>query len=452
MAKKTKTETKTPKSKKAKPQERGLGRGLSALMADVNMDVLTSEDVVPVDAVEAPSTDADMTDDVLIYDDIMDIPNPADDRPESSEPAQTPPTEDSAKESNSAPAPVATPAYVGTYAVPGYTPAQLEVLTEAEFRDLINADANFPEDQRDAYEAIATEKMYQEYPNTPRDMSHKTPKKAPPPSDHNTKSGVAYVEMGQLERNPEQPRRYFDGSLIDELAESIRQKGVLQPILVRPVPDKVRRNKPVYQVIAGERRWQAAMHAKLDAMPVFVREITDQEALEIGVIENVQREDLNPMEEALAYRALIDQFGRRQEDVAEAVGKSRSYVANMLRLIKLPEEVQDYLASGDISTGHARAIIAAPDPVDMAREIVEHDLSVRDAEEWARRLKDDMTAQRLPTKKAPLKGADERRLEAELMDVLGLPVDLKHRGPGGELRIKYKNGDQLDDLIARFMR
>lgn len=421
----------TEKKKAPKKRDRGLGRGLSALMADVNMDVLTAEDVV----------EADVGDDVLIYDDIMDIPNPSEDRIIE---APKPKPEVDLSDPDAA--------FVGTYRVPGHTRQSLDALSEPAFTELVLGDANFPSDQMPAYRAIQKEKIYRDAPNATVVRSDLPSEKTPPPSDHNTRGGVTYVEMGQLERNPDQPRRYFDGQLIDELAESIRQKGVLQPILVRPIPDKRNRNKPAYQVIAGERRWQAAMLARLDTMPVFVREINDQEALEIGVIENVQREELNPMEEALAYRALIDQFGRKQEDVAEAVGKSRSYVANMLRLIKLPDEVQDYLASGDISTGHARAIIAAPDPVDMARQIVEKDMSVRDAEDWARRLKEDDAATAAAPKKAAQKGADDRRLEAELMDALGLTVDLKHKGPGGELRIKYKTAEQLDDVVERLKR
>ncbi|MGJ8564378.1 MAG: ParB/RepB/Spo0J family partition protein [Alphaproteobacteria bacterium] len=263
------------------------------------------------------------------------------------------------------------------------------------------------------------------------------------------KGGVTFVSMGQLERNPEQPRRHFDAQLLEELATSVRQKGILQPILVRALPDS-KRNKPVYQIVAGERRWQAAMKAGLDVMPVFVREITDQEALEIGVIENVQRAELNPVEEAMAYKALISQFGRTQEDVANAVGKSRSYVANMMRLLSLPETVQTYLAEGKISTGHARAIIAAPDPTELASLIVKSDLSVRDAENWARKLKKQDDPVLRPEK--AMKAADEKRLEAELMDALGLSVDLRHRGPGGELRIKYKSNDQLEDVMKRLKK
>lgn len=261
-----------------------------------------------------------------------------------------------------------------------------------------------------------------------------------------SKDGVTFVSMGQLERNPEQPRRHFDPVLLEELATSVKQKGILQPILVRALPER-RRNKVAYQIVAGERRWQAAMKAGLDTMPVFVREISDQEALEIGVIENVQRAELNPVEEAMAYKALISQFGRTQEDVANAVGKSRSYVANMMRLLNLPEKVQTFLAEGKISTGHARAIIAAPDPTELADVIVKNDLSVRDAESWARKLKTQDGVNTRPEK--AMKAADEKRLEAELMDALGLAIDLRHKGPGGELRIKYKSNDQLEEVMKR---
>ena len=267
------------------------------------------------------------------------------------------------------------------------------------------------------------------------------------------KKGITFVAMDQLCRNPEQPRRHFDKAQLQELTDSIKDKGVLQPILVRPLPKGVKSDikpktgKPVYQIIAGERRWQAALAAGLDSMPVFVRKITDQEALEIGIVENVHRADLNPMEEALAYKSLINQFKRTQEDVALAVGKSRSYITNMLRLLNLPESVQEYLAKGEISTGHARAIIAAPDPAMMAKTIVDEDLSVRAAEDWVRRLKAEEQAEAPTKKRKNQKTADERRIEAEIMDATGFSVDLRHKDPGGEVRLKYKDPEQLESLI-----
>ena len=444
MAKKTTAQKKSPAKKtpvkkhtakkpnakkaatpKAAPK-RGLGRGLSALMEDVSLSTFISDDVQMVD-------------------DIYDSPEVADtpimDSPEVEALMETLIEE-----------------RVDTKEVTTDNPQTSPVFETKSMdkkpRDETDVDAypEMSEDEKAAEWAEIKADMVKKLgadPETGAKSEYALDRSGTPASDHNIGSGVTFVEMGQLERNPEQPRRHFDSELLRELTDSIRQKGILQPILVRPLPGKERRNKPVYQIVAGERRWQAAMSARLDAMPVFVREITDQEALEIGVIENVQRAELNPMEEAMAYKALTKQFGRTQEDVAKAVGKSRSYVANMMRLINLPEKVQDYLAKGDISTGHARAIIAAPDPTEMADAIVENNLSVRDAEDWARKLKTDLTAPKVMPQK--MKGADERRLEAQLMDALGLSVDLKHRGPGGEVRVKYKTVDQLDEVVLRLM-
>lgn len=404
-----KTASKKPAQKKASKPERGLGRGLSALMADVNMDAIVSEDVVvPVDSSDPTAS--------VIMDDIVESPDPMED------------------------------SVVGTINSGSPSQGEIDAMSAKEYKDFALNRRNMTTEEIDAAFEVWSAKMEAEG-NPGENRTGNAPS-----SDHRAKSGITFVSIGQLERNPEQPRRYFDDIMIKELAESIRQKGVLQPILVRPIPGKTVRNKPAYQVIAGERRWQAAQYAELDTLPVFIREITDQEALEIGVIENVQREALNPVEEAMAYRALIDQFSRTQEEVAKAVGKSRPYVANMLRLLNLPEDVREYLALGQISTGHARAIIAAPDPLELTREIVKYDMSVRDAEDWVRRLKQDHDASSKVVKTRPQKGADERRLEAQLMDILGLAVDLRHKGvSGGELRIKYKTIDQLDDVISRIV-
>ena len=256
--------------------------------------------------------------------------------------------------------------------------------------------------------------------------------------------GVISVSIDQLERNPDQPRKYFDKEKLEELTQSIKDKGVLQPILVRPLPARTAQIKDYYQIVAGERRWQAALKAGLDSMPVLIRELSDQDVLEIGVVENVQRADLNPIEEALAYKALSEQFKRTQDDIAQAVGKSRPHVTNMLRLLTLPKRAQDYLAKGKITAGHARAIIAAPDPTELADAIAQKGLSVREAEDWVRRIK----AADGQTKKIPSqKDADTRQVEDELTDKLGLKTDLRHKGPGGELRIKYKTSEQLEALI-----
>ena len=271
------------------------------------------------------------------------------------------------------------------------------------------------------------------------------PQSKPTPIPTNQR-GVTSVAIDQLERNPDQPRKYFDKEKLAELTQSIKDKGVLQPILVRPLPRQTNHEKKHYQIVAGERRWQAALKAKLDAMPVLIRELSDQDVLEIGVVENVQRADLNPIEEALAYQALSEQFKRTQEDIAQAVGKSRPHVTNMLRLLTLPKRAQTYLAKGKITAGHARAIIAAPDPTELADAIAEKGLSVREAEDWVRRIK---AADGKVTKIPAQKDADTRKVENDLSDILGLVTDLRHKGPGGELRIKYRTGGQLEDLIKR---
>ena len=270
-------------------------------------------------------------------------------------------------------------------------------------------------------------------------------KKTITPSPANRR-GVSSVAIDQLERNPEQPRKYFDKEKLAELTLSIKNKGVLQPILVRPLPRQINNKKKQYQIVAGERRWQAALKAGLDTMPVLIRELSDQDVLEIGVVENVQRTDLNPIEEALAYQALSEQFKRTQADIAQAVGKSRPHITNMLRLLTLPKRAQTYLAKGKITTGHARAIIAAPDPTELADAIANKGLSVREAEDWVRRIK---AADGKSAKTPSQKDVDTRKLESDISDRLGLKVDLRHKGPGGEVRIKYKTSAQLESLIKR---
>jgi len=265
--------------------------------------------------------------------------------------------------------------------------------------------------------------------------------------------GVATLAIDQIVRNPDQPRRHFDKALLEELTVSIADKGVLQPILVRPIPsrDKTDGGKPIFQIVAGERRWQASLKARLTSMPALVRELSDQDVLEIGVVENVQRANLNPIEEALAYRALVDQFDRTQEEIARAIGKSRPHIANMLRLLSLPKRAQDALQSGQISTGHARAVIAAPDPNALVEHIIDKGLSVRDAENWVRRIKaeKDNDAHALPKAAPEIKSADIAKLERDLSDKIGVKVELKHKGPHGEIRLKYTTDGQLDMLLAK---
>jgi len=262
---------------------------------------------------------------------------------------------------------------------------------------------------------------------------------------------VQFISISRLERNPDQPRKIFNEADLAELTHSIREKGVLQPILVRPIPPSQRsKGKPDYQIVAGERRWQASLKAGLDAMPVLIRDLTDQEVLEIGVVENVQRADLNPMEEARAYRALMDDFGRTQSDVSEAIGKSRSHIANLLRMLDMPLQIQRWLELGKLSLGHAKAIISMPDPIETAEMIMDQGLSVRATENYVKRYKDGAPhilggALRTPEAKDP----NIKALEQRLTDILGLKVDLRHKGPGGALKIKYKTGAQLDEVVKR---
>ena len=255
------------------------------------------------------------------------------------------------------------------------------------------------------------------------------------------------IPIELLRRNPEQPRRDFKDAELEELAGSIREKGVLQPILVRPAP-----NAPgEYQIVAGERRWRAAQRAGLHFVPVVVRDLDDQDVLEIGIIENVQRVDLNPLEEAQGYKALMDRFGRTQEAIAQTVGKSRSHVANALRLLALPDDVREHLGAGRLSPGHARAIAAAPDPSALARTIVDRGLSVRDAEVLGRRAQSrPEPSARIARANGPApKDADTLALERDLEESLGAKVTIEDRGGQGELRIAYANLEQLDEILGR---
>jgi ParB family chromosome partitioning protein len=256
--------------------------------------------------------------------------------------------------------------------------------------------------------------------------------------------GVIPIEL--IGANPRQPRREFAEEELEELAASIRERGVLQPILVRPAPGEGGR----YQIVAGERRWRAAQRAGLRDIPAVVRDLDDLKTLEIAIIENVQRVDLNAIEEAFGYRDLIDQFGRTQEEIAGIVGKSRSHVANAIRLLGLPESVQTALRAGRLTAGHARALAAAPDPAALADEVLSRGLNVRQAEALARSAQ----APKRPAAPgaAPAKDADTRALEEDLGEALGLRVDISDRGGAGELRIRYASLEQLDDLCRRLTR
>jgi len=241
--------------------------------------------------------------------------------------------------------------------------------------------------------------------------------------------------------NRANPRRTFDADQLEELTNSIREKGVMSPLLVRPTDDP-----NVFELIAGERRWRAAQKAGLHDVPVIVREVDDKEALELAIIENVQRADLNPLEEAMGYGQLIEQFEYTQQDLAQVIGKSRSHVANTLRLLRLPEEVRRMVASGTLTAGHARTLITVEDPAALARQIVDKGLSVRDAEALSQQRE---LPQKRPVPAEASKDADTQALERRLADALGLTVALNYSERGGKLEIRYKTLEQLDDLCLR---
>jgi ParB family transcriptional regulator, chromosome partitioning protein len=255
------------------------------------------------------------------------------------------------------------------------------------------------------------------------------------------------VPIEFLKPNPRNPRRAFTEAELGELAESIKQHGVIQPIVVRPVKGAQDR----FEIIAGERRWRASQAAGLHEVPIVPIDVSDSDALELAIIENVQREDLNAMEESLGYHALADEFKRNQEDIARIVGKSRSHVANMMRLTKLPAEVQAYISQGRLSAGHARALIGVPDPLAAAKRIVEEGLNVRQTEELAH-------VEGVPVRKPQKaragkeKDADTVALEKRVSDALGLAVSVSHRNPGGTVQINYRNLEQLDEVMRRLAK
>ncbi|MGL4811289.1 MAG: ParB/RepB/Spo0J family partition protein, partial [Beijerinckiaceae bacterium] len=232
---------------------------------------------------------------------------------------------------------------------------------------------------------------------------------------------------------------------LEDLSNSIREKGILQPIVVRPIAGLA----DAFEIVAGERRWRAAQRAGLHEAPVVVVEATDREAMEIAIIENVQRADLNPIEEASGYDRLMSEFSYTQQDLARIIGKSRSHMANMLRLLKLPVAVRSYLEDGRLSAGHARALLSAPEPEKIARQVVEQGLSVRDVERMAQREATGDAGKVKPRAGKISKDPDTLALEKALEDVLGLVVKIEHGGNGGEVRIRYKTLDQLDGLCRR---
>lgn len=253
------------------------------------------------------------------------------------------------------------------------------------------------------------------------------------------------VPIEFVSANPKNPRRSFAESDLADLAQSIREHGIVQPVLVR------RRADGKYEIIAGERRWRAAQRAGLTEIPVLVRDVDDRAALELAIIENVQRADLNPVEEALGYQQLIDEHNYTQADLGNVIGKSRSHVANTLRLLKLPDVIRDLLVDGSLSAGHARTLVTASDPAGLAKRIVEGGLSVRQAEALSQQP--DAGAQKAPKpQRAADKDPDTLALEKLLSDVTGLAVAIAHKERGGEVRIGYKTLDQLDDLCRRLQQ
>ena len=268
---------------------------------------------------------------------------------------------------------------------------------------------------------------------------------APPPasaSEAPAKGGVREVEIARITPNPNQPRSHFDEDALAELADSIAERGVLQPILLRP------NGQEAFEIIAGERRWRAAQRAGLHVIPAVVRDgVDEEETAELALIENIQREDLNAIEEAEGYRQLINRYDHTQEAIAQIVHKSRSHVANLLRLLDLPEFVRQSLMRGDINMGHARAVAAAPDPEELTREIVRKGLSVRQAEARAKRAK--KTPGELVLDKSRAIDPDLAALERQLGDMLGVKVQVSHKGQGGTVALHYSSLEQLDMICQR---
>ena len=259
-----------------------------------------------------------------------------------------------------------------------------------------------------------------------------------------TIKGLRNMPVGQLQPGKYQPRRTFDDDRIADLVESVREKGILQPLLVRPLAGEPGR----FEIIAGERRWRAAQGAKLHEVPVIVRELSDREALEVALVENLQRQDLSPLEEADGYRRLMDDFSHTQEELAKAVGKSRSHVANMIRLLALPEPVKTMLEKGELTAGHARALLTAADPLRLARDVVGRALNVRQTEKLVNdegKAKPSLGGRPAKTDK----DADTQALERDLTVLLGCRVAIRPLGKGGELTISYGSLEQLDDVLAR---
>jgi ParB family transcriptional regulator, chromosome partitioning protein len=253
---------------------------------------------------------------------------------------------------------------------------------------------------------------------------------------------LRHVPIELLHPNPNNPRKHFAEEELESLAQSLKDKGLLQPLVVRP------RNDGSFEIVAGERRWRASQRAGLHELPVLIRELGDRETLEIALIENVQRSDLNPLEEARAYRQLIEQYDYTQQQLAEGIGKSRSHIANTMRLLTLPETILRQIEDGSLTAGHARSLIATESPQELADKIIALKLSVRQTEDLARK-----SPSANPKATKPEKDPDTRALEKDLSQALGLAVTLKHKGQtGGTVTITYKTLEQLDEISRRISR
>jgi ParB family transcriptional regulator, chromosome partitioning protein len=258
--------------------------------------------------------------------------------------------------------------------------------------------------------------------------------------------GQRRLPIGSLRPNARNPRRVFSNAELDELAASLRERGIIQPIIARPV----RGVADDYEIIAGERRWRAAQRVGMHEVPVVVIEATDAEALQIAIIENVQRTDLNPLEEADGYRSLMDEFGNTQDDIAKITGKSRSHVANTLRLLKLPDAVKAHIYNGVLRAGHARMLIGQANAQELAEQIIARGLNVREVEALAREAVQRGAApngRRVPKRNG--KSVDTMALEKRLSDALGLVVNIDHRGERGVVTIRYRNVEQLDNIMRK---
>lgn len=271
------------------------------------------------------------------------------------------------------------------------------------------------------------------------------------PAESNQAKPVASDRMIPIElvvQSKNNPRRFFADSEIDELAHSIKEHGIIQPIVVRPVAND---NAGRHEIIAGERRWRASQRAGLTEVPIIIRDVDDKAALELAIIENVQRSDLNAIEEALGYQQLMDEHGYTQADLGDVIGKSRSHVANTLRLLKLPQGVQSLVSEGTLSAGHARTVVTASDPDSLAKRIVKEGLSVRQAEALAN---DSGNASRKPKPSSSEQGkdADTLALEKMLSDTTGYRVEITHGAKGGQVKIAYKDLEQLDALCRLLQR